>query len=170
MGQEFTYHRCSLDAVVDLYLSKAVTLDDNEVHLIKIVKYLKEQFVGKKNICDVVVFNQGERSVSFDEVSSDHWAWPPHGYRSGAGKGRKNLDPTQDYCGDDRVILGKNFDPFQEPCDEENNYNTTLQIHHFDKVYYEDPKTKTKIYVCDSNDIYAVRIKTQHSKTKIIQT
>ena len=168
-GQDFTFARCDLDKVVELYLNKVISLDEHENDLNQIIKYLKKQFLGQKNVCDVVLFNQDKRQLTYNDVVPGLWAWPGYGYRSGGRKGIRNMDPSKDYCGDDRVILGENFDPFLDPCDEDNNYNTTLQIHHFNKVYYEDPDTGQDLNLCSSNDIYAIRIKTQHSKTKIIQ-
>ena len=172
-GQNFIFQKCSLDQVYDYYLSKIPGIDSNEEYLSEIIKLLESEYCGhdhkghaRKNACDVVLFNQGERQVVFD---SDHapnqWAWPKHGYRSSAtySKTNKKKDYTDFYCGDDKVILGRDFDPFNYPSyDEEHNYNTTIQIHHFDSVYERDARDNK---IVQFENVYAVRIKLQHSKT-----
>ena len=172
-GQDFSFAKCSLDQVYKHYLSKIPSLDASEEFLNKVIEHLSTEFCGqskeghpKKNVCDVVLFNQGKREIKFN---ADHapgkWAWPASGYRSTATYSRTNTknDYTKYYCGDDKVILGKNFDPFHQPSyDEDNNYHTTVQIHHFDTIYTKDMSGND---IDLFSDVYAIRIKLQHSKT-----
>ena len=175
-GQEFQWSQIPLDQMYDMYLSHVSKLDDTEYDLKTLINQLKAEYCGvdiygkkRKNLCDVVLFKQGTRKVVFDELHAPgKWAWPSYGYTSGVAKSLRNIDPAADFCGDDKVILGDKFNPFHYPgYDEDHNYNTTVQIHEFDSVNIQD-ENGTVITEC-KKPFYAVRIKMQHGKVKIIR-
>ncbi|MDC3380183.1 Z1 domain-containing protein [Gammaproteobacteria bacterium] len=159
-GQKFA---CGNFAIEDVYKSLLQFLISSEIGLTPeddyfkaTIEYIKTHLLkDKKNTCDIVFFN-GEglsRQIQFDEQRGI-WAWPSYGYTSGASKRLSLLDRGTDYCGDDQVILGNNFDPYESVFDKANNFNTTIQIHKLN-VHADDG-------LHELQDIFGIRIRLPH--------
>tara|TARA_B100000787_G_scaffold170195_1_gene164750 strand:+ start:2587 stop:5013 length:2427 start_codon:yes stop_codon:yes gene_type:complete len=162
-GQVFKYASLALDKVYEHYLSKllkpTIGLTAEEENFKSAIKYIKTLLIGKGHICDVVIFDSTGPKFKGSELTlnpeNNQWGWTNTGYTSGARASARFLDPKKDYCGDNSIILGKDFDPYLEGIDFDKNYNVTIQIHK--KKVYEDTN--------DSNtlpSIYGIRIKLPH--------
>ena len=158
-GQKFMYGNFALE---DVYKGLLKFIHDlceknGEDDLLKnSIKHIKNNLISNQNSkCDIVYFNGDNlnRKIIFDEIDGV-WCWPNYGYTSGAAKPLRLCDPKKDFCGDDQVILGNNFDPYEIPFDKISNFNTTVQIHKLN-VHSEDGMHKLK-------DVYGIRIRLPH--------
>jgi hypothetical protein len=162
-GQIFQHAKLSLDKVYEHYLSKLllpkIGLVEEEENFRTIIKHIKTMLKDRKHNCDLVLFDATDDKFKGSAIrlnnKNNQWGWTDNGYQSGARTSRRLLDPSKDFCGDDWIILGNNFDPYHDGFDSDHNYNLTIQIHK--KNVYEETNHSNTV-----NGIYGIRIKLPH--------